>query len=404
MTKDRKQKLKKNFTIMFWVQALLNFKMMNVVFTLFYIHRGLLLSHIFYLSIIWAITNLIFEIPSSYLADKWGRKKTILLGISFALINWLILLIADNFTIFAIGIVCLAFQFACFSGTDDALIYDTNKELKNHDDSLKRLGSYYSSRNILKIVTPLIAVFIVKDLVEWQFIMIICIDIIAVLSSFVLAFRIVEPHHYMDVEKQEAGVLKDAFVLIRRNPYMIRGILSKTCVFIASFVIWRYHQDLLINFFGLSVIVLGIAWALYHSLIFLWDKFVTPRFHKDIPHYIDMFNAIFFLVSVLALCVVIVTTQPIMILVCVMLVFFSERIRWSLYSQFFNNYSHSFNRSTTISLSNFLKSILDIPLLFTAALLVGKNMTYPFFLTILLAFITLLFFRISSKKHEPKTS
>ncbi len=404
MIHDRKKKLEKNFTTMFWVQALMNFKIINVIITLFYIHRGLSLGEIFFLSIIWSLVTLVSEIPSSYLADRWGRKKTLLLGICFALINWVVLLVADNLVIFACAVVFLALQYALFSGTDEALIYDTNKELGNHNDSLKRLSSYYSARSIFKILTPLISVFIAQDLVEGQFVTIICMDIVAVIISLILALRIIEPYHYMDVEKQEAGVFKDAVQLIKNNAYMIRGILSKTFVFIASFIIWRYHQDLLVNHLGLSVIVLGVAWTLYHGGVFLWEQYMTPRFYDSIARSIDITNSIFFIISAITVGVVILTKNPFVVLISIMLLLFSERIRWSLYSQFFNNYSNSFNRATTISLSHFLKSILDLPLLFLAAILVEQNMTYPFFLTIILAFIVIIFFRLSPKRYEHKTS
>ena len=96
MIGTRKIELKKNFSRMFWIQALMNVKVISVVSTLFYLHRGLTLSEIFYLTVVWAIVSLLFEIPSSYLADRWGRKKTILLGILLSLAHWVLFIFADN--------------------------------------------------------------------------------------------------------------------------------------------------------------------------------------------------------------------------------------------------------------------------------------------------------------------
>ena len=390
---------------MFWIQALLNVKVISVILTLFYLHRGLALEDIFYLSIIWAISTILFEIPSSYMADMWGRKRTILVGIMFALLGWIFLLVGDSFVMFAIALVFSSLQFASFSGTDEALIYDSNKELGAHTESLRRLSHYYSGRNVLKIVTPLIAVFFAQDLLDWQFAVVISIDIVAVAISFVCALMLSEPHHYMDVTEQEAGIMTDAVMLIKNNPLLIRGIMSKTIVFIASFIIWRYHQDLFVHNLGISVIAVGCAWSVHHTVVFLWERYVTPRFHGDVGKNIDIINMIFLLNTIVALASILMLDNIYAIMVTVMLLFFVERIRMSLFSQFFNTASRSFNRATTISLSNFLKSLLDLPLLFIAAIIISRSSIYPFIFIVVLSSVVVVFFRLSSQKlYVPKTS
>jgi len=399
VTRTRIQQLEKNFSRMFWIKALLNVKIINVILTLFYIHRGLTVSQIFYLSIVWAICNLLFEIPSSYMADRWGRKKTMLLGVMFAIVGWILLLFGHNFFVFVLAIIFSALYFAMFSGTDEALIYDTDKELNIEKTSLKRLSHFSSAQNIFKIASPLIAVFIAKDLTDAQFLIVIMIDVIATVCSMVLILGLVEAHHYIDVEKQEAGIILDAFHLIRKNPLLIRGIFGKTVGFIAGFIIWRYHQEYLVNHIGLSVLYLGIAWSVNHALIFLSERFIIPHLYHIRRHAIDISNYFFFIMSLVALYVVLYIKNPIILVVIIMITFFAERIRWSFYSQFLNEFSNSFNRATTISLSNFLKSILDIPLLFVAAVLVHYNIVYPFFFSALLTMITILFFRVSHKPY-----
>ena len=100
MVSERVKRLRKNPTILFWAKALLNVKMMNIVVTLFYLHRGLTLSQVFFLSIVWSVVNIIVEIPSSYLADKWGRKKTLMLGSIAFVLQVILLFFANNFSFF----------------------------------------------------------------------------------------------------------------------------------------------------------------------------------------------------------------------------------------------------------------------------------------------------------------
>jgi MFS family permease len=115
---------------MFWVNALTEVKVINVISTVFYIHRGLSLRAIFLTAIVFALANLLAEVPSSYLADKWGRKKMIIVSIVLSLVYWIINLFAHTEAQFLIGFAFFGLAFAFMSGTGEALIYDTKVALK----------------------------------------------------------------------------------------------------------------------------------------------------------------------------------------------------------------------------------------------------------------------------------
>jgi MFS family permease len=140
MSTERINNLKKNSRYIFWVQALINVHIIQVVLTLFFISRGLTLAQVFYTGIVWAIVNLIFEVPSSYLADVWGRKKTIVLGTFLYALAPVCWIFADGPKLVMLGFVFYALSFACFSGSDEALVYDTAKELGEEGESLNHLG------------------------------------------------------------------------------------------------------------------------------------------------------------------------------------------------------------------------------------------------------------------------
>ncbi|PIU73708.1 hypothetical protein COS78_00900 [Candidatus Shapirobacteria bacterium CG06_land_8_20_14_3_00_40_12] len=79
--------LRRNFSLMFWLEALTEVKMINVVTAIFLVYRGISVAQIFYTTIVFSAVTLLTELPSSYLADKWGRKKVILLSLFFNLTN-----------------------------------------------------------------------------------------------------------------------------------------------------------------------------------------------------------------------------------------------------------------------------------------------------------------------------
>ncbi|MFA6548077.1 MAG: MFS transporter [Candidatus Magasanikbacteria bacterium] len=402
ITQELRKKLSGNFRRMFFIQAFQNIRMINVVVTLFYVFRGLNLTQVFYLSIIWSITNIIFEVPSSYLADRWGRKKTIIFGTLLYFFSCIIPIFAHSFLLFAISIFLYALSFACFSGTDDAIIYDTNRELGQHEDSLRRLGQYYSSQRVFKILAPFVGAFLARDLNNAQFVLLLMIDVVFALVGVVLSFKLVEPkHHYLEVEKIEAGVMRDALKLIKNNPHLIRAIINQSLIFIASFITWRYHQVLFTDW-GLSVLMLGIGWSVYHFFAFILSYFCNRFWSKtsteatiNILNFLQVLFAIVFLVDWYF------KTNVYWLFVMFLLYGLAETARWPFFSHLFNKHSNSFNRATTLSLSNLTQNILNTPMLFLAGILVAKGMIYPFYLSLfLVVFVGVVFYLPSRIKIE----
>jgi len=394
----RRAKLQRNLKFSFWIQALNEIKVINVISTLFLVHRGLTLSQVLATAIVFSLVSLLTEIPSSYLADKWGRKKVIILSLVCSFVYWVINLFASSLPMFVLGFAFCGLSFSLMSGTDEAFVYDTTRELGEEKNSLKALGQYFSGRRIFKIIAPLLAVLIAKDLTENQFIFVLMIDVVATFFGIILSFFIVEPARFLSVEKMEAGVMKDAFKIIRSNPAIARAIFNRILLFIASFIIWRISSEFFINI-GVSVILIGLSASFYHLVLFFSsrhiDKFL-PRI--AIERRINWLNY-FFIISLGAtlVCLFLFPNKYLILFLYTFGIIF-ETTRGSLFSEYYNKQSCSYNRATTLSLANFMKSILDIPLLLLGAYLVTFSVNYIFVLSFVLGLIVIVFFSLSGKK------
>ena len=395
---DRRKKLKANIKIIFWAKAIMSISVMNIVATLFYLHRGLSLPDLFYLSIVFSVTNLLVEIPSSYMADEWGRKKTLFIG-SIALFFCIALLFfANNIFLFSLSVALFSFYFSCFSGTDEALLYDSKKEIGEEAGTLESLGIYHSAQKFFKIVTPIIGALIAKDLLESQFQIIITIDLIAAATGIFLITKITEPNHYMDVEEKEAGTIYDAWKIIKTNPYLIKIILNKTLLFISIFITWRFHQKFFVDI-GVSIIYIGFATSMFHlTSFFTLQKISKIYSHLHDTKKINYLNYLYTVIFIIFLIFLIFYPQKYILLTLYALLMYFETIRVPFFSELFNKKSFSYNRATTLSLANFLKSILDIPLLLISGILIFYNQTFPFYFSFLLAIIVVLFIRLDNKK------
>jgi len=403
ITQEHRKRLSGNFRRMFFIQAFQSVKMVNIVVSLLYLARGLSLSQIFYLSMVWAFISIAFEVPSSYLADRWGRKKTIILGTVLYFVSCIVPIFAHSFFVFGIGNALYALGYACFTGTDDAVIYDTNRELGEHGASLRRLGKYYSAQRIFKIVSPLLGAFLARGLTDGQFVLLMSLDALFAVVSVFLALGLVEPKQHYAVEKVEAGVFKDAYHLIKNNYSLIRAIFNRSLAFIGVFLIWRFNQIFFTNL-GISILILGAGWSFEHLVMFLINYYSSRLWPKRSAEMkINILNYLTIIFVVMFLAVWYLNFSPYLLLFIYFLFNFTETARWPIFSDLFNSYSKSFNRATTLSLSNIIKSILEIPMILLTGYLIVKNVAYPFYIMLFLLVIASFGFHLPKRVRVEKS-
>lgn len=400
MNPIRRKKLQQNFKHIFWIEALKQVKLLNVVMALFYVHRGLELSHIFILSIIWGVTNLLSELPSSYLADKWGRKKTIILGTIFQLSYWVVYFFADSFLLFGIGTIFLSLGFSMFSGTNEALLYDSKKELGEEDDSLKSLTKFHSAKRIFKIFTPTIAVLLASSLGESQFQLLIGLDIFATAITLFIACTLTEANHKQDVQDSDAHILRDAMTLVKTEKDLLKTIVNRLVPFISTVMVWHYYSVFFVEELHISLLALGIGYSTIHAGIYLVQRFATHNLKRTPGSSIRRMNLVNIFLFSLFIVLYFLQVHVFMIYAVYILIMIVVNWREPLFSELFNKKSRSFNRATTLSLTSFFKGLLDIPIMLFAGLLIGYSYIYPYVFAVILCSLAFFFFRIDKKKDK----
>lgn len=90
-----------------------------------YLHgKGFTISEISFFQIGLNVSMFIFEIPSGFISDRFGRKSAMLLGSAFTIIYFMGMLFANSaFSIFLFFVI-YGFGIALLSGTEQSLIYD----------------------------------------------------------------------------------------------------------------------------------------------------------------------------------------------------------------------------------------------------------------------------------------
>jgi MFS family permease len=91
---------------------------------------GLSMSQVLQTQALFALTIALCEVPSGYIADIWGRRRALVVGSVLNAVGFLSLIWADTFFDFLMYEVILGVGISLISGTDLAILYDTELHLE----------------------------------------------------------------------------------------------------------------------------------------------------------------------------------------------------------------------------------------------------------------------------------
>lgn len=116
--------MQQNIILYPWYQAFRSLLFWQGIWFLYFqdelsVGRAILLIAIF------EVASALFEVPSGYFSDRFGRKQTLVIGLLAMLTGCLLIGIGGGFVIMALGQILLGAGIAFNSGTDSALLYDS---------------------------------------------------------------------------------------------------------------------------------------------------------------------------------------------------------------------------------------------------------------------------------------
>lgn len=125
------------------------------IVALFYNENGLTELDIFLLQAVYSISVAILEIPSGYMADIVGRKKTLILGSILGTLGFAIYSISYEIKGFFIAEIILGIGGSFISGADSALLYDSLVCLRKKHKYLQFEGRITSLGNFAETLAAI---------------------------------------------------------------------------------------------------------------------------------------------------------------------------------------------------------------------------------------------------------
>ena len=130
------------------------------IIVLFFQEHGLTITQVMILQAIYSLSVAIFEIPSGYIADIFGRKRAIVLSTIFTFIGYIIFSFYGEFYYFAIAQILVGIGGSLMSGSDSALIYDTLLQEGEKEIYTKIEGRNYAIGNFSEATAGILGGFL----------------------------------------------------------------------------------------------------------------------------------------------------------------------------------------------------------------------------------------------------
>ncbi len=384
----------------FWITLFQNFSFLAPVLTLFYLQRGLSYSQIFILYIVIVVSMFLSEIPTGVLGDKFGRKTSIVCGC----VGWVIfsigLFFVTSFWGFFVLFVLWGLNATFFSGSDEALIYDSLKQIGKENEMKKHMGRIYSAAFIPSIIIAPMAAIIAKDLTNFQFNLLIFGNLLFYIAVFFISLSLVEPESKTKREiVSPLEILKSAIKHIKSSPKLLRIFLNKTLIFIPGSIVFGLLWQPYLKDSGVPVAIFGILIAVASLMIFFMSRNLD-KIEKHVSG--KMLILATGLLPFLAFLVGAFFHNILAAIIFYFVIKLAVSIRDPVFSQYLNEHIESHNRATVLSSLSMIDSFFDAVIFLSVGFITDLGLNYAFLFCAGILLIALIFFRVTNEHIKVK--
>jgi len=228
--------------------------------------RGLELSQILILESIFAILSVLFELPSGYLSDKMGRKKTLNMAYLALTVAFFIFYKSSSFSSLAFAEVVFAFGYSLVSGTVSALLYESLDELERVTEYSKIFGSN-NHKALIAIAISSIVGGLVAHFVSLSATVV--LTVVALSVSFILSLFLVEVKEIKQLSLKDD--LKE-FKATLSNKEILRITSFISMIFAFTQVAFWYYQPYF-KAVGVELLYFGFIFASFQIVASIGSKY-----------------------------------------------------------------------------------------------------------------------------------
>ena len=207
----------------------------------FFESHGLSMTEILFIQGIFGVTVAVFEVPSAYLGDIWGRKQILILGSFITGLGFSTLYFAQGFYELLGYEILLGIGASFISGADLSILYDSLED--NRIVKMKAMGHFHALQLIGESIAALICAALILYSMNW----VLWAQIFVGWIPFFVALTLKEPPiermdgtHYENISAVFRFILKDSLIL---RQLFLNMTLWSVSTFTAVWLIQKYWQE-----------------------------------------------------------------------------------------------------------------------------------------------------------------
>lgn len=326
------------------------FMLVMPIIVLFYQDNGLNLQEIFLLKAVYSVSIVLFEIPSGYFSDVWGRKKTLLLGTILGAAGYFTYSLSHHFIAFLLAEILLGIGQSFISGSDSAMLYDSLYAEKKSDQYLKLEGRVTSIGNFAEALAGILGGLLAAYSIRYPFYGQTLVAFLGVPAALTL---IEPPTEKTGIKPGLRDILSVVHDALFQNRALRRAILLSSLIGTATLTMAWFAQPYLIET-NLPVSWFGIIWTTL-NLVAGVTSIYAHRIEKKFGQIQTVLIILLFISGIYILLSQIVSLWAISLL----LIFYLVRgVATPVLKNYINRLTTSANRATVLSVRSFVIRIL----------------------------------------------
>ena len=364
------------------------------ILTLFFFSRNLNTFQVVSLEAILILSVLIFEIPTGIIADRIGRKYSLIMLILAYIIGNVWTIYAYTYFEFMIIFILFGAGIAFGSGAIEALVYDTLKKSKQENQMTKVWGSINSYALIASVFAVVMGGYLVRQHDPKTFVFLLWLYVFGALVALFISFFIKrENFKKKEVEKNVVLFFKKSTVDVLKNKNLRRIIylliFTSPFTHIIMFLFQPYFKMASVpgSIWGVCMAGGMLIGVLFYKYAYRIEAKLgmkkTIFFATILPGLIYLGMALFI--------------GPIISFVWYILLSSISHVRDPLFAQYQNDHIKSYNRATILSIISMIVSLYLVIMRFSIGAVANYNLLLSFAIMGGMIIIGAILFRIDER-------
>ncbi len=342
--------MRRNIALLTLIKLCKWFMLYMPVVKLYYAENQLDDFDLFWLHAVYSGVIFLVEIPSGYLADRWGRVRSIRIGLLFGLAGFTAYAFGTGVWGFLVAEIALGVGEAFISGSDSALLYDSLLQQNRQDRYLQLEGRITGMGNFAEAAAGLTVTLLAFSEIRNYYV----VQSVLLGAAFILALGLVEPvlhSHRSEVNAQ--SILHIVRHTLWHNRTLSRYVFFSSIVGFASLAMAWFAQIFIYDA-GVLYSYFGIIWAVLNGMVAL-GSMNSHRIDRWWGNRLCLYYILAFLSGGYLLAAY--TISPVGI-VCLLVFYFVRGTAHPILKDRINQHTHSQVRATVLSVRSLIIRLL----------------------------------------------